>query len=66
MVSMETRGQDTFTTTSVIGVVVQLTGCYTNEKWCKNEGSDNKVPSIGNSVSMSIKIYESHHDFIVY
>ena len=62
---METRDQDTFITTSVIVVVVKLTGCDTNGKWCKNEGSENRVPIIGNSVSMPIKISESHHEFII-
>ena len=62
---METRGQDTLITTSVIFVAVKLTGCDTNEKWCQNEGSENKVPVISNSVSMSIKLYESHHDFTI-
>ena len=57
LVSMKTRGQDSFITTSVIVVAVKLTGHDTNEKWCKNEGSENRVPAIGNSVSMSIKLY---------
>ena len=38
---METRGQDI--TTSVIVVAVKLTACETNEKWSKNEGSENRV-----------------------
>ena len=58
---METRGQDTFITTSVIVLAVTLTGCDINEKWSKN-----RVPTISNSVSMCIKLYESHHDFISY
>ena len=56
---METRGQNTFSTTSVIFVVVKLSGFDTNEKWCKNQGSENRIPAIGNSVSMSIKLYEN-------
>ena len=43
---METRYEDTFITTSVIVVVVTLSRCDTNEKWCKNEGSENRVPTI--------------------
>ena len=60
---MDIRGQDTFITTSVIVVAVKLTGCDTNEKWCKNEGSENRVPTISNSVSVSIKLIGSRHDF---
>ena len=62
---METRRQDTFTTTSDIVVAIKFTGCDTNEKWWKNEGSENRIPAIGNSVLMSLKLYESHHDFII-
>ena len=47
---METRGQDTFITSSVIVVAVKLNGCGT--KWCKND-SENKVLTIGNSVRIS-------------
>ena len=44
LVSMETRGQDTIIiiTINVIPVAVKLTGCDTNGKWCKNEGSENR------------------------
>ena len=58
---MEIRGEDIFITTNVIVVAVKLTGCDSNEKWSKN-----RVPTIGNYVSVSIKLYESHHDFISY
>ena len=56
---METTGQNTFSTTSVIGVAVALTGCDTNENFGQKEGSENKVLTISNSVSL----YESYHDF---
>ena len=48
-------------------VVVNVTGCDANEKWCKNEGPENSVPTRVNSVSLSIKLYmyESHHDFTI-
>ena len=49
----------------VFFVVVKLTGCDANEKWCKNEGSENSVPAIVNSVSVPIKLYGSHHDFTI-
>ena len=62
---METRGQDTRTTTSVIVVAAKLTVFDTNEKWCKNEGYEYRGPAIGNSVSVSIKLYERHHDFTI-
>ena len=62
---MKTRGLDTFITTSVGFVDVELTRCDTDETWCKNAGSENRVPMISDSVSMSIKLHESHHDFII-
>ena len=38
---------------AVFFVAVKLTRCDTNEK-CKNGGYENRVPSIGHSVAMSI------------
>ena len=57
LISMEIRGQGTFITTSVIFVAIKLTGCDTNENWGENEGSENRVPAICNSVSVSNKLY---------
>ena len=53
---MESRGQHTFITTSANFVAVNLSESD-NEKWCKNEWGENRVPVISNSVSMSIKLY---------
>ena len=59
---MATRYQDKFTNISVSFVSVTWTGCDANGNWGKHEGSENSVPVIGKSVSLSIKLYESHHD----
>ena len=63
---MESRANDTFITISIIFVAVKLMGCDTNEKWYNNEGFENRVPVISYSVSMSIKLHESHHEFTFY